>query len=100
MTRSPGLGYLGTYRLAWVHGGEQIPADITIGSTSAAASSEREVRMAVDVMRAGEKVSGAITIADWALDPLAWSGSGMDAVHVWAQRVGMAAVAPSVRASS
>lgn len=50
--------------------------------------------MAVDVPRAGEMLSGAITVAGWALDSQAWTGSGIDAVHVWAQRVDVAAAAP------
>lgn len=42
------------------------------------------VRMAVDVPRAGASVPPGFTIAGWALDAAAASGSGVDAVHVWA----------------
>jgi hypothetical protein len=93
-TWSPGLGYLGTYRLAFLRDGEQIPVDVTIRPMPPAAPGEAEIRMAVDVPRTGETVSGEIIVTGWALDSQAWTGSGIDAVHVWARRLDMAAAAP------
>lgn len=40
-------------------------------------------QMAVDVPASGA-VNRSITVAGWALDPAAASGTGVDAVHVWA----------------
>ena len=40
--------------------------------------------MAVDAPVAGAVVTGSIAVAGWALDGDAISGSGIDAVHVWA----------------
>jgi hypothetical protein len=93
-TWAPGVGYRGTYRLVFVRGGEQIPVNVTIRPMSAAASDERAVQMSIDVPRTGATISGAVTIAGWVLDPQAWTGSGIGAVHVWAQRVDMGAAAP------
>jgi hypothetical protein len=93
-TWSPGLGYFGTYRLAFSRGGEHVAVDVTIRPMPQAASGQNAIRMSIDVPRSGAAVSGAITVAGWALDPEAWTGSGIDAVHVWAQRVDLAAAAP------
>jgi len=93
-TWSPGLGYLGTYRLAFVRGGEQIVVDVTIRPMAPAPSETSGIQMSVDLPQDGDSVSGPITVAGWALDPQAWTGSGIDAVHVWAQRVDAAAAAP------
>jgi hypothetical protein len=93
-TWAPGLGYLGTYRLVFVRAGEYVPVEVTIRPMAPRVSGESEIRMSVDVPRDGEQVSGTFTVAGWALDPQAWTGSGIDAVHVWAQRVDVAAAAP------
>jgi hypothetical protein len=42
--------------------------------------------MQIDVPRDGETVAGLVKVAGWALDPQAAIGSGIGAVHVWAQR--------------
>jgi hypothetical protein len=93
-TWAPGMGYLGTYRLAFVRGRELILVEVTIRPVPPAAAGEPEIRMAVDLPRGGENLSGAITVAGWALDPQASIGSGVDALHVWAQRTDMPAAAP------
>ena len=85
-TWAPGLAYIGAYRLAFVRGGEQITVDITVRPRATAAPGETEIRMALDTPQAGEAVAGTFTVAGWALDPQAAIGSGIEAVHVWAQR--------------
>jgi hypothetical protein len=80
------LAYFGTYRLAFVRGGECIAVDVTIRPVEAATPGEAEIRMHVDVPIGGALVSGPLTVAGWALDPQASIGSGIGAVHVWAQR--------------
>ena len=45
---------------------------------------ESSLRMAVDSPVAGAVMTGSIVVAGWALDGDAISGSGIDAVHVWA----------------
>jgi hypothetical protein len=41
-------------------------------------------RMAIDGPAAGSTVGTSFLVAGWALEPAATSGSGVDAVHVWA----------------
>jgi hypothetical protein len=93
-TWSPGLGYIGMYRLVFIRADGQIPVEVTIRPTPRAGAGESEVRMSVDLPRAGEVVPGAFTVAGWALDPQAWTASGIDAIHVWAQRTDAAGGAP------
>lgn len=50
--------------------------------------------MHVDTPLDGSIVSGALTVAGWALDPDATRGSGIDTIHVWAFRRDVAAAAP------
>jgi hypothetical protein len=85
-TWMPGPGYVGTYDLAFVRGGEQIAVAVTIRPVATAATGEAEIRMHVDLPQTGQSVAGAFTVAGWALDPQAAFGSGIGAVHVWAQR--------------
>ena len=84
-TWAPGPGYVGTYRLAFVQGGAQILVDVTIHPIAPADPGQSEVRMFIDTPSEGDVVSGSVTIAGWALDPVAGIGSGIDAVHVWAK---------------
>ena len=88
-TWAPGPGYLGTYRLAFVRNGERLTVDVTIRPPAGAS----QIQMFVDTPTDGAIVDGPTTIAGWALDPHAWTGAGIDAVHVWATRqdVGTAA---------
>jgi len=41
-------------------------------------------RMSIDVPASGGTAATTFTIAGWAIDPNAASGSGVDAIHVWA----------------
>ena len=51
---------------------------------SARLTIQSSMRMAVDVPSAGASVTPGFAIAGWALDAAATSGSGVDAIHVWA----------------
>jgi hypothetical protein len=86
-TWAPGPGYIGTYRLTFVRGGEQIPVDVTIRPAGTVDPTQGEVRMFIDEPAAGAAVHGGFAIAGWALDPQAAIGNGIDAVHVWARPV-------------
>lgn len=101
-TWAPGPGYLGTYRLVFVGGDEQIQVDVTIRTPTPTAAGESEIRMHLDQVRsAGFAVPSAlpalstphlarqvhVTVAGWAFDPQAFTGSGIGAVHVWARRL-------------
>jgi hypothetical protein len=85
-TWAPGVGYHGTYRLMFVRGSEQILVDVRIRPMTAAGPSESEIRMQVDRPAGVQSTSGRVQVAGWALDPQADIGSGIEAVHVWAQR--------------
>jgi hypothetical protein len=93
-TWMPAVGYVGTYHLAFVRDNEQIPVSVTIRPVAAAAPGESEIRMWVDLPRTGQNVSGAFTVAGWALDPQASIGTGIGAVHVWAHRLDAPGLAP------
>ena len=73
---------------------QQIPVDVTIAPVRATAPGESEIRMALDLPVSGATVAGALRVAGWALDPQAAFGSGIDAVHVWAQRTDVAGAEP------
>ena len=91
-TWAPAPGYFGTYDLAFLRAGEQIRVAVTIRPATSRAEGDAEIRMTVDLPRSHETVSEPFTIAGWALDPQAPIGSGIDAVHVWAQRRDAAAL--------
>ena len=84
-TWTPGPGYIGTYRLIFVSGGQQIPIDVTIRPAGTVDPTQGEVRMFIDAPGANDALHGQFTIAGWALDPQAAIGGGIDAVHVWAR---------------
>ncbi|MDO8834170.1 MAG: hypothetical protein Q7V01_01165, partial [Vicinamibacterales bacterium] len=85
-TWMPGPGYFGTYRLAFGRGQEQVLVDVTVRPEQRAAAGESEVRMHLDTPASGDAVAGRFVVAGWALDPHAAFGTGIGAVHVWAQR--------------
>ena len=90
LTWSVGPGYLGTYRLSLEREDDQVVVDVIVVPQALA---EEPTRMHVD--RAD--VYGAVfTMHGWALDPQAETGSGIGAVHVWAQRANTADAATPV----
>jgi hypothetical protein len=93
-TWAPGPGYVGTYHLAFVREGSRIAVDVTIRPRRHAAAGESEIRMFVDRPVTDQIVSGSFTVAGWALDRQAAIGSGIGAVHMWAQRRDVPGTAP------
>ena len=85
-TWTPGVAYFGAYRLTFVRAGEQITVDVTIRPVDTPVQGDAAVRMHLEAPLGGAVVNGPLTVAGWALDPQASIGSGVDAVHVWAQR--------------
>ena len=85
-TWSPGVGFVGTYDLVFVR------------STSAGATSRREIRfilqpkgsghigsqVVIDTPRAHEEFRGLFSVGGWAADLDTASGTGVNTVHVWA----------------
>jgi len=82
-TWNPLVAYVGTYRLAFIHGEQVITVDAGINPVARAAG-ESEIRMHVDLPQTGQVVDGSIHVGGWALDPWAAIGGGIGAVHVWA----------------
>jgi hypothetical protein len=81
----PSAGFVGTYALQFVRTAldgreEQIAIDVVFRPLHRSAS---DVRAAIDVPAPGD-VRGTFVIAGWAIDRGAPSGTGVDAVHVWA----------------
>lgn len=91
----PGPSYLGSYRLVFVRDNEQIPVEVTVGPVPTTAPGDSEIRMHLDTPWAGQTVSSPFVLAGWALDPAAWTGSGIGTIHVWAQRVDAPGVEPA-----
>jgi hypothetical protein len=52
---------------------------ITVGTPTAPGA-----RLSIDMPQTGQSILGALTVAGWAADQRATSGSGVDAVNVWA----------------
>jgi hypothetical protein len=73
-----------------VSGAARTDLEVTIVDPTASS----DVLLHVDTPQANATVTGAFTIAGWALDPRATSGSGIDAVHVWAYRRDVPNAAP------
>jgi hypothetical protein len=84
-TWHPVLGYLGTYDLTFLReNGTQVPLTVTLEPDGTAPG---HLELAIDRPTAGATLGGPFTVEGWALDTGAWQGSGVGAVHVWAQRV-------------
>ncbi|MGB7217219.1 MAG: IPT/TIG domain-containing protein [Vicinamibacterales bacterium] len=78
---APGPAYLGTYRLEFLQGGAHLPVDVTTRPSGGAGG----IRVGLD--GPAEIIStGPVTISGWAVDLEASTGSGVDAVHVYAYR--------------
>jgi len=84
VTWAPGPGYLGTYRLSF----GAVVVDVTVAPASAV---DEPVRMHVDSLRTSHsalRTTHAFHLEGWAFDPVAATGAGIGAVHVWATRRG------------
>jgi hypothetical protein len=92
--------YLGSYRLVFFRAGRQIAVTVTIRPEQAIAAGDSEIRMHVDSPAHGTTVSASlgtgavIDVAGWALDPQAFTGSGIGAIHVWARRLDQPTAGP------
>jgi hypothetical protein len=86
-TWAPSLAYLGKYRLVFDRQGQSLPVTVTILPDRPRDGNEAEIRMHIDRPGEGELVGGALRIDGWALDPEAFTGSGIGAIHVWARRL-------------
>jgi hypothetical protein len=80
----PAAGFLGAYDLRFLppEGGshEAVTLRVVVGPP---------IRMAIDTPRAENVLSASgFTLAGWAVDLASLDGAGIDALHVWAYRVG------------
>jgi len=86
---APGPGQVGTYQLAFMRGGERVDVHVTIAPPAGVRDDEPAIRMTLNEVRTAEcGVRGAgcgVRISGTAVDPHAAIGSGVEAVHVWAQ---------------
>jgi hypothetical protein len=79
----PAPGFLGPFELRFSSLAGVIPVRIEI--VPRVLSPEHDgLRMWVDTPELQQSVSGSFVVAGWALDAQAWTGAGIDAVHVWA----------------
>jgi hypothetical protein len=83
-TWTPGAGYIGTYDLVFLQGATQLLVAVTIEPKSSVASGQMQGW--IDLPATRTTVTGSFTVAGWAIDTGAWQGSGVAAIHVWAQR--------------
>jgi hypothetical protein len=84
----PPVGFLGTFPLVFVAGRERIELSVTILEPPPISE---DVAIAITSPRAGANPNPVITVTGTARDPRAVSGSGMEAVHVWARPMDVAA---------
>ena len=79
----PAPGFLGPFELRFSSLAGVIPVRIEI-VPKVLGPEHGGLRMWVDTPGLQQTVSGSFVVAGWALDPQAWTGAGIDAVHVWA----------------
>ena len=83
-TWAPGPGFIGTYDLVFLQDATQMAVAVTIEPKPSDAAGQ--MRGWIDLPTARATVGGTFMVAGWAIDTAAWQGSGVGAVHVWAQR--------------
>ena len=83
-TWAPGPGYIGSYDLVFLQADAQMAVQVTIKEKKPETAGL--MRGYIDGPATGTSVSRSFHIGGWALDLAAWQGSGVGAVHVWAQR--------------
>ncbi len=93
----PPVGYVGTYRLAFIRAGERVDVAVTIRPATRARPGEPEIRMHLDTagFEAGCPAGPAgvtspacrVRVEGWAFDPHGTIGAGIRTVHVWARRL-------------
>jgi hypothetical protein len=93
-TWAPPLGYFGTYRLVFARGDRHLLVSVSVRPIAQAAGTGHAIRMYLDSPRPGTTATGSVVVAGWALDVDPALGSGIDTVHVWAQRRDVPAAAP------
>jgi len=87
-TWAPAPGFHGAYRLVFVAANARIvPVTVTVQPLPApvAGDGEGEIRMHIDA--ATVDAGRAVRVEGWALDPQAFTGSGIGTAHVWARRI-------------
>jgi hypothetical protein len=92
---APAAWQFGPCELVFLRGGTRISVHVTIRPVAVASPGESEVRVHLDLPSERQTVSQSFAIAGWALDPQAWTGSGIGAVHVWAQRRDVPGIGPA-----
>jgi hypothetical protein len=93
-TWMPSVAHLGTYRLEFQRDGHHLPVHVTIAPERVLPDTESQIRMHLDGPGEGATLSGPVRIEGWALDPDAFTGSGIDAMHVWARRLDQPGASP------
>lgn len=93
-TWAPSAAFLGTYHLEFLRGGHRLPVTVSIAPARIKAWAESHVRMQIDTPVIGDTIRGPVRIEGWALDPDAFTGSGIGAIHVWARRMDQPTLGP------
>lgn len=86
----PPVGFLGEFHFLFLSGGSRIDVQASVIDPMG----PREVQMHIDAPLTQTTVGMAISVAGWAFDPQASTGSGIDTLHVWAQRLDDPTAAP------
>ncbi len=84
----PGAGFVGRYDFVFVRAedtadAEQVRVRLLIEPPKVEAR-QATALMVLDTPVLGSEVVPPFVVAGWAIDLAAWSGTGVDAVHVWA----------------
>ncbi len=83
----PGVGFIGSYLLAFDRAGGAPPLTAAVTLAPKFVKRTAQIQLAIDTPQAGGVVPLPFLVAGWALDRSAMQGPGVDAVHVWAYPV-------------
>ena len=84
----PGAGFVGHYDFVFVRAGDTLDAEQVrvrlLIEPPKVEERQATALMVLDMPELGSEVVQPFVVAGWAIDLAAWSGTGVDAVHVWA----------------
>jgi Putative binding domain, N-terminal/Viral BACON domain len=86
-TWHPGVAFVGPYDVEFTGGGAPLAVRIVLHPRGTLS----RTRVVIDTPATAATIARAFTIGGWAVDPSAATGSGIDAIHVWAYPFGGAA---------
>ena len=87
----PPLGFLGSFNFRFDTNDGAVDVALSVIDSTVGRG---PVELVVDTLPDGAIVSRLLRVAGWAVDPSSVSGSGIDAIHVWATRIDTGGAVP------